>query len=234
MNAKSIVKRATAMKNLIANLACLLLLLGASPAQAILLTFTPPSQTVAPGSTASVSLSIAGLDGATALGGFDLDLSFNPAILSLRGVSFGDPDLGDQLDLGGFGAVICSPGYDTSLSCPADLAGGMVHLFELSLDAADALNAFQSDGFILATILFEALSPGQSNLAVIRLVLTDALGDGLIAGIQSGRITVAAPNAIPAPSSLALLAVGMAMLRLCNGRQLRRPRRVDHTQGKGK
>jgi len=83
------------MKNPIANLAYLVLLLGAAPAQAILLAFTPSSQTVVSGSTASVSLSIAGLDGATALGGFDLDLSFNPAILSLLGMSFGDPSLGD-------------------------------------------------------------------------------------------------------------------------------------------
>lgn len=221
------------MKNLIANLACLLLLLGVAPAQAILLAFTPSSQTVASGSMASVSLSIAGLDGATALGGFDLDISFNPAILSLRGVSFGDPSLGDQLDLGGRGAVICSPGYDAFLSCPADLAGGMINLFELSLDTADALNDFQLDGFILATLWFEALSPGQSNLSVIRLVLPDALGGGLIAGIQSGRITVAAPNAIPAPSSLALLVVGMVMLRACNEKRLRLPHRIDHSRGKG-
>jgi len=222
------------MKNRIANLACLVLLLGAAPAQAILLAFTPSSQTVASGSLASVSLSITGLDGSIALGGFELDLGFNPAILSLRGVSFGDPGLGDQLDLGGIGALICSPGYDTDPFCPTDVDGGMVNLLEVSLDALEVLNGFQAGGFVLATFLFDTLSPGQSILSVDRLVLADANGDPLIADIQPGSITVAAPNAIPAPSSLALLAVGMAMLRLFNGKQLRRPRRVDHTKGKGK
>jgi len=225
MSAKSILKRTYAMKNLITNLACLVLLLGAAPAQAILLAFTPLSQTVASGSPATVSLSIAGLGGsATALGGFDLDLGFNPAVLSLRGVSFGDPSLGDQLDLGGSGAIICSPGTgnDTSLTCPDDLTGGMANLLELSLDMPDVLNDFQADSFVLATFLFDTLSPGRSTLSVNRLVLADAFGDRLIADIQSGHITVGAPNAIPAPSSLALLVVGMAMLMACNEKRSRR------------
>lgn len=215
------------MKNPIANLVCLVLLLGAAPAQAILLAFAPSTQPVTSGSPTTVSLGIAGLDGATALGGFDLDISFNPSILSLRGVHFGDPGLlGDQLDLGRSGAVICSPGHDTFPTCPADLTGGMVNLLELSLDAAGALNAFQADSFILATFLFDTLSPGQSVLSVNRLVLADAFGGGLIADIlQSGHITVAAPNAIPAPSSLALLAAGMVMLMACSEKQSRRPRR---------
>ncbi|MDO8448384.1 MAG: cohesin domain-containing protein [Rhodoferax sp.] len=222
------------MKNLIANLACLILLLGAAPAQAILLAFTPSFQTVASGSLATVSLSIAGLDGsATALGGFDLDLGFNPAILSLRGVRFGDPSLGDQLDLGGSSALICSSGYDTSPSCPADLTGGVVNLLELSLDAPDVLNALQADNFVLATFSFNTLSPGQSALSVVRLELADAYGDLLIADIQPGGITVSAPNAIPTPSSLALFVIGMTMLSLCNRKQLRLPRRVDHTKGAG-
>lgn len=217
------------MKNLITNLACLVSLLCAAPAQSILLAFTPSFQTVALGSLSTVSLGITGLGGSTtALGGFDLDLSFNPAILSLRGVSFGDSSLGDQLDLGGSGALICSPGYDTSLSCPADLTGGMVNLLELSLDAPDVLNGLQADSFVLATFFFDTLSPGQSSLSVVRLVLADAYGDQLIADIQPDRITVAAPNAIPSPSSLALFVVGMVMLSLSNGRQLRRPRRVEH------
>lgn len=213
------------MKKMIANLVCLVLLLCATPVQAIILAVTPSSQTVAAGSPSSVSLSIAGLGGAAALGGFDLDFSFNPSILSLRDVYFGDPGLlGDQLDLAHSGAIICSPGHDTSPSCPADLAGGMINLLELSLDAPDALNAFQADSFILATFLFDTLSPGQSVLSVNRLVLADAYGGRLIADIQSGHIIVAAPNAIPAPSSLALLAVGMVMLMACSEKRSRRLR----------
>jgi len=214
------------MKNVIANLASLVMLLGAGPAQAIILAVTPSSQTVATGSSTTVSLSIAGLGGAAALGGFDLDLGFNPSILSLREVYFGDPGLsGDQLDLAHAGAVICSPGHDTSPSCPADLDGGMINLLELSLDAPDALNAFQADSFILGTFLFDTLSPGQSVLSINRLVLADAFGGRLIADIQSGHITVAAPNAIPAPSSLVLLAAGMVILMAVSEKRSRRPRR---------
>jgi hypothetical protein len=213
------------MKKLIADLVYLVVLLGTVPAQALILAITPSSQVVTSGSPAIVSLSIAGLDGATAVGGFDLDFSFNPSILSLRGVSFGDPTLlGDQLDLARSGAIICSPGHDTSPFCPADLAGGMANLLELSLDTPNVLNALQADSFILATFLFDTLSPGQSFLSVDRLVLADAFGAGLSADIQSSRIIVAAPNAIPAPSSLGLLVVGMLMLRACNKKQSQRPR----------
>jgi len=216
------------MKHLIVNLAWLVLLLSAAPSQAILLAFTPSSQLVGSGSQATVSLSITGLDGpATALGGVDLDLSFNPAILSLRSVTFGDPSLGDQLDLGAAGALICSPSLDTSPFCPPDLPAGMANLLESSVDAPDDLNNSQADSFVLATFLFDTLSPGEAALSVVRLVLADAFGDPLLADIQSGRITVAAANAAPAPSSLALLAAGMAMLMLCHQRKLRRTRRFD-------
>jgi len=98
----------------------------------------------------------------------------------------------------------------------------MANLLELSLDMPDVLNDFQADSFVLATFLFDTLSPGRSTLSVNRLVLADAFGDRLIADIQSGHITVGAPNAIPAPSSLALLVVGMAMLMACNEKRSRR------------
>src|SRR5688500_18685998 len=94
-------------------------------AQTISLELVPSAQQVAIGNQVTVEIRIAGLGDGTgpALGTFDLDITFNPTILSFSGLTFGDPNVGDQLDLFGLGSIA---GVST--------AAGAVSLFEVSLD----------------------------------------------------------------------------------------------------
>ena len=69
----------------------ILMLLGAANAHAISLEFVPAAQSVSLGSNAEVGIKISGLVNlaAPSLGVFDLDVSFNPAVLSFTGVTYG-------------------------------------------------------------------------------------------------------------------------------------------------
>lgn len=171
-------------------------ILTAFPSQAaIILSFNPTVQNVPVGSSVDVALVISGLtDGAApSLSTFDLDVSFNPAILGFDNATFGDPVLGDQLDLSGMGSLTsATPGVDT------------VNLFELSFDSPSDLNTLQAGSFTLATLTFNALSIGTSNLEISVNALGDSLGDPLTATIQSGSI-----KSIPEPPSLLLVSMGI-------------------------
>jgi hypothetical protein len=164
---------------------------------AITIGFDPVAQDVMLGDSAIVNLFISGLGSemGPSLSTFDLDVSFDPLILGFNSVSFGDPVLGDQLDLFGLGSIIAS---DASIP-------GFVNLFELSLDLPDDLNALQADNFILASLAFDTLALGTSPLGIAINGLGDAFGDPLDADIQSGSVSV-----VPEPSTFLLVASGLA------------------------
>ena len=66
---------------------------------------------------------------------------------------YGDPVLGDQLDILVFGVpTTTTPGV------------GTVNLFELSLDAPGVLDTIQAGSFTLATITFATLALGTSGI----------------------------------------------------------------------
>jgi hypothetical protein len=193
------------------------LLAIATSVDSITLGFEPANHTVAPGSPISVELVISGLAGSAApsLGAFELDVLYDPAILRVTGVTFGDPVLGGQLDLFGLGSL---SGFD-------DSAPGTLGLFETSLDLPDDLDALQADGFTLATLSFDALAAGASSLTIdtASLLLGDALGDPLAAdSMNSGNVTV-----IPEPAPAALALIGLLLLarvrRSFEGTHLPRP-----------
>jgi hypothetical protein len=176
----------------------LLLLFSNSTSHAITIGFDPVTQDVSLGSPAVVDLFISGLGDGTApsLGTFDLDVTFDSSILSFSSAAYGDPVLGDQLDLFGFGSIITTtPG------------AGYVNLFELSLDSALDLVDFQAGSFILATLTFDTLAPGTSPLDIHdNYALGDAWGDPLIASTEGGNIHVAS---VPEPSTILLLSSGL-------------------------
>jgi hypothetical protein len=158
--------------------------------EAITIAFNPLSQVVSVGSPANVDLEISGLGNGVApsLGTFDLNVDFNPAILGLSTVTFGN-----QLDILGLGSI-------QSVTSGT----GTVNLLEISLDSPDDLNALQADTFVLAYLTFDTLEVGTSPLSLSITALGDASGNPLIADVQGGSI-----SAVPEPATLFLLASGL-------------------------
>jgi hypothetical protein len=214
-------------------------LLGGSSAHAISVAFDPASQTVQLGDTVTVGIKISGLTapGAPSLSAFDLDVSFNSSILSLASVSFGDPVLGDQLDLGGFG---CS--FLPGLYCDTAAGVGSVNLFELSADSSADLDLLQAADFILATLSFNTAGTGTSplTLSLNSLVSSenrDQFGNAcdpdqtvqgifcdpvaLTADSTNGSVTVESRAAVPEPATFFLLGSGLIGLAAWGRRRQR-------------
>ncbi|MCQ8117723.1 cohesin domain-containing protein [Methylomonas rosea] len=134
-----------------------------------------------------IGLSISGL-GDDALATYDFNIQFDPTHLAFSSVAFGDPFLGDELDVFNLGGN----------SVAADLlAPGVLNLFESSLDDAADLQALQANSFTLAIIRFNLLSSGSSQLDFLINSLADAGGDGLSA--NTAPLTVNTVAAVPLP-----------------------------------
>ncbi|BBA36434.1 uncharacterized protein sS8_4504 [Methylocaldum marinum] len=175
------------------------LLLSASglAESAITLELTPLSRTA---SSVGVGITVFGLGAgeAPSLGSYDLDLHFDSSHLEYVGTRFGDPTLGNELDVHDFGLNVQA----------ADLSStGVLNLFELSFDSPADLNALQADSFTLAVVTFTFLQAGSSPLNLAVNALADADGDGLTAGVSSATV---AP--VPLPSAFWLMATGLTAL----------------------
>ena len=154
----------------------LLCCMSSISAQTITIDIVPPAQDVVLGDPVEVDLIISGLgDGLDpSLGTFDLDLTFDPAILSFQTATFGD-----QLNVIGLGSITqVAPGVMN------------VNLFELSLDPPVDLDILQQGNFTLATLSFATEDVGSSSLDLFINDLGDALGDPLSASVTSGLVTV--------------------------------------------
>jgi hypothetical protein len=176
-------------------IAALLLSTSGLAESAITLGVTPVGRT---GWSVAVGITISGLGAgeAPSLGSYDLDLNFDNSHLEYVGTSFGDPVLGDELDVLDFGANVTSVGSSGS---------GVLNLFELSFDSPEDLNALQADSFTLAVVNFNFRQAGSSPLSLVVNALGDADGNALAASVSSTTV-----SPVPLPSAFWLMATGLA------------------------
>jgi hypothetical protein len=174
-----------------------LLLIAQGSAWAIAIDVVPQMQEVTAGSSVNVDIAISGLGDmvAPSVSAYDIDIFFDPSILSFDSVAFSD-----QLDVFGFGDITS---VDASVS-------GTVNLFELSLDLPSDLDALQLSAFTLATLTFDANTAGTSAISLGLNALGDGNGDPLTAIIQGSSVNVTpAPTTVPEPAAWLLFGLGM-------------------------
>jgi hypothetical protein len=157
----------------------------------------PPDQAVPLGTPISINVTVEGLGAGAppSLGAFDFNVEYDPGILAFDSLTFGDPLLGDQLDLG-IGGSITGFGVDPVL--------GIVNQFEVSLELPGDLDALQPDTFVLTSLTFSSIGEGSSPLVISDLMLGDANGDPLFADIQNGTARVLTAG-VPDGGSTAVL-----------------------------
>jgi hypothetical protein len=166
----------------------------ATSAQAATLTFVPSAQTVVGAGPVTVDLFISGLGlgSPPSVGAFDLDVSFDPTILSPTNVVFssflGDPGSGEALTTFSF-------------------VSGAVDLAALSLLLPGALDLLQPSSFRLATLSFSTLAIGTSPLTFSQILVADAFGAPLAVTATAGSV-----SKVPEPSSLVLISSGVGSL----------------------
>jgi hypothetical protein len=152
------------------------------------ITITMGTYNVGLGDTVNQAIIISGLGDNTApsVGAFDINVSYNADFLQYSGVTFGN-----GLDVLAFGSL-----QDVFSS------SGLVNLIEVSLDTVADLDSLQSYSFTLATLLFDPLQNGRSELGVSGII-SDAAGFGLQVDFQAGSVTV------PEPSTMFFMAMGL-------------------------
>lgn len=186
-------------------------ILIAEAAQAVSLNLLATPSIVKVGNPVNVSVQISDLGNfqAPSLSGFDFQLSYNSSTLKFNSISFGDPGLGDLLNLSNI------PGL-TSVSNPSL---GIVDFAEISLDSSTDLNNAQPSSFILATLNFKAINPGTSLLSLSVLDLADENTQPLAFNPPGSiSVSVTPSTQVPEPglgwvSLLGTLGLGALLLR---------------------
>lgn len=192
---------------------------------AVTISVDPAAQSIPRGTAANIALRISGLGDTTSISTFDIVVGFDPARLAFREARFGDPAVGDQLDLLGLGSIT-----DRSIG------SGSIRLFELSLDSVIDLDSQQADSFVLASIAFDAIATGASPITLTIDALGDSNGIAVPADLAPGAIEVTgAPVAEPGTGWLLVWSLP-TILTMHRRRKLRRCDRsalVTHCMGGG-
>lgn len=150
------------------------------------LSFIPAETTLGLNETIDVSVWISGIgvQGEPNLGGYDLDIRFDPDVLRLESIGFesflGHPGLGSSSDL------VIGP--------------GILSVLEVSFLDVTELAALQPSTFPLVNLLFRMTALENSTLEFLKADLSDPLGNAFSASLQAAEI-----YAVPLPSTLLLL-----------------------------
>lgn len=202
-------------RNRIAGPLGLLLLLVCTRADALSIGLAASDLSLLPGEQVTVDIVVAGLGAGAAptISGFDLDLDFGAPTLTLVNVGFGS-GLGTGLQV---------------LNSTSLLSASVVDLAAASLLASATLDAQQPASFVLATLTFQAVSPGLSELALTQALLADTSsvpgGNQLFVDSISGVSIVVTPE----PGTLVLVASATGLLAACRSRGRPRDRRGSRT-----
>jgi len=164
-----------------------------------ILTITPDTQSVSAGSPVSFAVNISGLGSGIALGAYVLDIGFDSALLNFTQATFGDPLLGDQLDL-------LNTGSNAPAATPSQ---GKINLIEFSLDDPTTLIANQASNFTLTTLSFTSLTQGTSPITLSVNSLTDANANDIQSSTLNGSVAInRSLNTVSEPEALLLLMSG--------------------------
>lgn len=192
----------------------------------LLLSFVPSSQSVVLGQPASVELVLSGFPAVNrpTVAGFDLEIAFDPSLLSVTDVSY-DTYLGDP-----------DPSASEALVSTTFPSPGYVDIAEVSFHGLPYLSTVQDgvDPLPLASISFDTLAAGTANLGMSwsypPFAVTDENGSPLnvtgIAGsimVTSGGGPGPGPTPVPEPGAVLLLATFFAILAATRYQSRRRP-----------
>jgi hypothetical protein len=198
-------------------LACLAALgtgLGlAAPSHAVQIVVTPPLDEAFVGGALDFEVRVEDL-GEEIVAAFDLDFTFDPAVLMFQGLEFG----------ASFGGPA---GSFSGVEAPAP---GILDFFLFSILPDDVLAAAQGDSVLLARLSFKALVPGSSSMSVRGpaddplFVLDGREAAPLDVEAVGSALAIVTERAVPEPGALSLLAIGL--LAIAVGVRRRRAPRV--------
>lgn len=195
------------MKSLVLSILAALasLALPSTARASIAVSLQPSSQTINPGGAASIDLVISGLGNhvSPSVGGFDFDLTYNPAVLSATGISFGS-----HLNLGTVGSL-----QNSSFAAP-----GVIHLDEVSLESPADLVSDQASSFTLATFSFQGIGPGLGLVDFTGGSVSDETGLNSLPFSTSGASIQV--SAVPETASTGLI-FGIALAAILGTERVR-------------
>lgn len=166
--------------------------------------FSPGVQSEILESTFTVDVTVSGLAPGQVVGGFDLTVLSNIAIVSATGVDF----------LGALGAPASQlTGFDINIPGEAKAA-------EVSFESLATLESLQAaQPFSAFRLSYLAIGLGTTQLAFSRALLSDANGNPItIDGLGSGSIQVTASNSVPELPTAMPIGGGLALLFMRWGR----------------
>lgn len=164
---------------------------GALALDASTVTVQPASPSVFQGDNVGLNLVMSGISDLYA---YQLDVGFNPSVLSASSVTEGP-------FLSGGGGTFFFPGT-------IDNTAGTISFVA---DSLFGVTSGVSGSGVLAAVHFIAIAPGTSSITLFNISALDSFGQGLTVGSVGGLVSV---SAIPEPGTIPLAGVGAACLLL--------------------